>query len=119
VPVPGTVPTITPERRIRLSSAPAGSGDHHQTTLVFPGEGGVRRERVGQPAERSNPQATVALGGPVRVWVAFSAVHRAEWSGKWMFSSLGASVPGVIWNTIRIPSTVSLCAVRMTVRVGG
>ena len=29
-----------------------------------------------------------------RLWVAFSAMHRARWSGKWKFISAGASVPG-------------------------
>lgn len=53
------------------------------------------------------------------MWVAFSAMQSAAWSGKWMFSSAGASVPGVIWKTIRMPSTVSVWPVRVTSSVGG
>lgn len=51
--------------------------------------------------------------------MAFSAMHSAARSGKWMLSSAGASVPGVSWKTMRMPSTVSLCPVRVTSRVGG
>lgn len=36
-----------------------------------------------------------------------------------MFSSAGASVPGVSWKSIRMPSTVSVCPVRVMSRVGG
>lgn len=53
------------------------------------------------------------------MWVAFSAMQSAERSGKWMFSSAGASVPGVIWKTIRMPSTDSVCPVRVMSSVGG
>ncbi|GHH11395.1 hypothetical protein Srubr_62740 [Streptomyces rubradiris] len=53
------------------------------------------------------------------MWVAFSAMHSAAWSGKWMFSSAGASVPGVSWKTMRMPSTVSVCPVRVMSAVGG
>lgn len=48
--------------------------------------------------------------------MAFSAMHGAAWSGKWMFTSAGAPVPGVSWNTIRMPSTVSVCPVRVMSR---
>ena len=34
-------------------------------------------------------------------------MHSALWPGKKKFISAGASVPGVSWNTIRMPSTVS------------
>ena len=45
-----------------------------------------------------------------RLWVAFSAMHSARRSGKRKFISAGASVPGVSWKTISIPSTVSSLA---------
>jgi hypothetical protein len=51
--------------------------------------------------------------------VAFSAMHRARRSGKWKFISAGASVPGVSWNTMRTPSSVSSCPVRVMSTVGG
>ncbi len=53
------------------------------------------------------------------LWVAFSARHSARRCGKEKFISAGASVPGVSWKTIRTPSTVSSCPVRVTSRVGG
>ena len=37
----------------------------------------------------------------------FSAAQNALRSGNQVFISAGASVPGVFWNTIRTPSTVS------------
>lgn len=51
--------------------------------------------------------------------VAFSAMHRARRSGKKKFISEGASVSGVIWKTIRTPSTVSSWPVRVMSSVGG
>ncbi|MNN30465.1 hypothetical protein D3C81_1441150 [compost metagenome] len=39
--------------------------------------------------------------------VVFSAIHMALNCGEKVFVSDGASVPGVIWKTIRTPSTVS------------
>lgn len=51
--------------------------------------------------------------------VAFSARHRARWSGKRKFISAGASVPGVSWKTIRTPSTVSSWPVSVMSTVGG
>ena len=45
-------------------------------------------------------------------------MHSARRSGKWKFISAGASVPGVIWKTIRTPSIVSSCPVRVTSLVG-
>ncbi len=53
------------------------------------------------------------------LWVAFSARHSARRSGKRKFISEGASVPGVSWKTIRTPSTVSSCPVRVMSTVGG
>ena len=53
-----------------------------------------------------------------RLWVAFSAMHSARRSGKRKFISAGASVPGVIWKTIRTPSIVSSCPVRVMSTVG-
>ena len=44
------------------------------------------------------------------LWVQFSAVHSQPWSGKKKFISAGASVSGVIWNTMRTPSTTQLRA---------
>ena len=52
------------------------------------------------------------------MWVAFSAMHRARWSGKKKCISAGASVPGAIWNTMRTPSTVSSWPVVVMSRVG-
>ncbi len=46
-------------------------------------------------------------------------MHSARCSGKKKFISAGASVPGVIWNTMRMPSTVSSCPVRAMSTVGG
>lgn len=54
-----------------------------------------------------------------RLWVAFSAMHSARWSGSRKFISDGASVPGVIWKTNRTPSTVSVCPVWVTSIVAG
>ena len=53
------------------------------------------------------------------MWVAFSAMHSARWSGKRKFISAGASVPGVSWKTIRTPSTVSSWPVWVMSTVGG
>ena len=39
--------------------------------------------------------------------VMFSAAQKALNCGKYVFISAGASVPGVFWNTIFTPSTVS------------
>ena len=59
--------------------------------------------------------------------VMFSAAQKAFRSGNQVFISAGASVPGVFWNTIRTPSTVSSSmssvmttfgAIRPTVAVG-
>ena len=50
--------------------------------------------------------------------MAFSAMHSARWSGKWKFISAGASVPGVIWNTIRTPSMTSSWPVWVMSSVG-
>ncbi|SLH57272.1 Uncharacterised protein [Mycobacteroides abscessus subsp. abscessus] len=41
------------------------------------------------------------------LWVAFSAMHRARWSGNRKFISAGASVPGVSWKSMRTPSITS------------
>ena len=54
-----------------------------------------------------------------RLWVAFSAMQSARWSGKRKFISAGASVPGVSWKTMRTPSSVSSSPVRAMSRVGG
>ena len=51
--------------------------------------------------------------------MAFSAMHNSRWSGKWKFISAGASVPGVIWNTMRTPSRTSSSPVRVMSTVGG
>ena len=53
-----------------------------------------------------------------RLWVAFSAMQRARWSGKEKFISTGHSVPGVIWNRMRMPSTISSWPVWVISRVG-
>jgi hypothetical protein len=45
-------------------------------------------------------------------------MHSARRSGKQKFISAGASVPGVIWKTIRTPSTVSTWPVRVMSTVG-
>lgn len=50
--------------------------------------------------------------------VQFSAVHSHPWSGKKKFISAGASVSGVIWNTMRTPSTTSSAPVSHTSSVG-
>ena len=52
------------------------------------------------------------------VAVQFSAMHSARWSGNRKFISAGASVPGVIWNSIRTPSTTSSEPVAPTSSVG-
>ena len=52
------------------------------------------------------------------VCVVFSAMHSAAWSGNRMFISAGASVPGVSWNSIRMPSTTRSSPVAMIVSVG-
>ncbi len=51
--------------------------------------------------------------------VQFSAMHSSLKSGKWKFISAGASVPGVIWNTILTPSTTSSVPVSQISSVGG
>ena len=48
-----------------------------------------------------------------------SATQSTRASGKWMFISAGASVPGVSWKVIRTPSTISVCPVSPTSTVGG
>ncbi len=53
-----------------------------------------------------------------RVWVQFSAMHSAPWSGNMKFISAGASVPGVFWKTMRTPSTVSSVPVAEISSVG-
>ena len=53
------------------------------------------------------------------LWVAFSAMHRARRCGNRKFISAGASVPGVSWKTISMPSTVSRWPVSVTSSVGG
>ena len=50
--------------------------------------------------------------------VTFSAAQNALNCGNQVFISAGASVPGVFWNTIRTPSTVSSSVAPATVRVG-
>src|SRR5664279_5208340 len=51
--------------------------------------------------------------------VAFSAIYSARRWGNRKFISAGASVPGVSWNSMTTPSTVSRCPVRVTSMVGG
>ena len=51
--------------------------------------------------------------------MAFSAMHSARRSGKRKFISAGASVFGVSWNTMWMPSTVSSCPVWVMSTVGG
>ena len=48
----------------------------------------------------------------------FSAMQRAWWSGKRTFISAGASVPGVSWNSMRMPSTVRCSPVAVMLSVG-
>ncbi len=48
----------------------------------------------------------------------FSAMHSQRWSGKKKFISAGASVSGVIWNTMRTPSTTSSSPVWVMSTVG-
>ena len=50
--------------------------------------------------------------------VAFSAMHRARMSGKQKFISAGASVPGVLWKTMRTPSSTSSWPVCVISSVG-
>ncbi len=50
--------------------------------------------------------------------MAFSAIHRAPWSGNRVFISAGASVPGVTWNSMRMPSTTRVSPVATIVSVG-
>ena len=52
------------------------------------------------------------------VLVEFSAIHIALNCGKYVFISAGASVPGVIWNTIFTPSTVISVPVFFTSSLG-
>ena len=52
------------------------------------------------------------------LWVAFSAIHKARLSGKQKFISAGHSVPGVVWNMIRTPSTTSSWPVSVMSSVG-
>ncbi len=52
------------------------------------------------------------------LWVQFSAMHSQPRSGKKKFISAGASALGVIWNTIRTPSTTSSSPVRVMLSVG-
>jgi hypothetical protein len=52
------------------------------------------------------------------LWVAFSARHSARRSGKEKFISTGHSVPGVIWNRMRTPSTISSWPVWVISSVG-
>ncbi|MOA00492.1 hypothetical protein D3C78_1198580 [compost metagenome] len=52
------------------------------------------------------------------VLVVFSAIHMALNCGNQVFISAGASVPGVIWNTIFTPSMVSSSPVLWTNSVG-
>ena len=51
-------------------------------------------------------------------WVAFSAIQRAPWSGNSVFISAGASVPGVFWNSMRMPSMTRVSPVVVIVSVG-
>ena len=53
-----------------------------------------------------------------RLWVAFSAMHSARCSGKTKFISTGHSVPGVIWNRMSTPSSVSSWPVWVISSVG-
>ena len=50
--------------------------------------------------------------------VAFSAMHKATRSGNRTFISAGASVPGVSWNSILIPSTTRVSPVAVMESVG-
>ena len=52
------------------------------------------------------------------VLVVFSAIHMALNCGKKVFISVGASVPGVIWNSMSTPSTVILVPVLLMMSVG-
>ena len=52
------------------------------------------------------------------VCVQFSAMHNQRWSGKKKFISAGASVSGVSWNTILMPSTTSSWPVWVMSSVG-
>ena len=52
------------------------------------------------------------------VLVVFSAIHIALNCGNQVFISAGASVPGVIWNTIFTPSIVSSLPVLLMMSVG-
>jgi hypothetical protein len=74
---------------------------------------GLLREQSDRLVEVARPAVRVAHHGApqredvVQVVGRVSAMHTARRSGKRKFISAGASVSGVTWKTIRIPSTIS------------
>jgi hypothetical protein len=91
-----------------MASAPqVGQWCEAMATSALPENNSIASARYRDHIRASRTSAPRSVRMLCRLWVAFSARHSTRLSGSRKFISAGASVPGVIWNWRRTPSTTS------------